>query len=436
MYRKDSKREQGLNKRVFFSKSRKICKIYSVFYILLFISGCASIPIPKVETVNIDLFPPLQSADNTDIFPSSVDSTVPDIDILGINQDIKEQLDDIKNIRDLQKRLQKLTELVTEKVVYDTIYDIYGVKTAQETFDTGTGNCLSFSNLFIAAARYSGLNAWFSEIPTLPYWTRDGEIIFTTRHIGAYVDIRNILNHVIQLENQSNALIWDDSVRYYITPALTGVGGLNENPFNHRTITDRRAFAQHYNNLGCKYLADGKREEAFRYFVKAIKTDPELSFAWSNLGALYRKNKQFKAAEKAYFQGLAVVRGPKDASTLTIIGNLANLYTVTGEKEKASLYGARVASFREKNPYYKYEMGKSALSNEDFDKSIGLFKEAISLKEDEHLFYYSLALSYYETGDLKKAMKNISNAIKYSWNKNRKDYYKKVYNLFADGKNM
>ncbi|MBN2419921.1 MAG: transglutaminase domain-containing protein, partial [Deltaproteobacteria bacterium] len=161
-----------------------------IFFIMVAFSGCAANQILKVDTINIDNFSPYELPDGSKIYPASIDHTVPDVDILAINDEIKALLNQkIKKIRNPAQRIEKLSEILVSKIMYDTAGDAYGVQTAQETFDSGTGNCLSFTNLFVAMARYSGLRPRFSEIPTLPNWTRDGEILFFTRHIGASVDI-------------------------------------------------------------------------------------------------------------------------------------------------------------------------------------------------------------------------------------------------------
>ncbi len=436
MYWNNIKNADNLIERISFSKIWKGFKILSAFFVFSLISGCATVNLPDVEPIHIDNFPAYEMPDGSKIYPPSVDETIPDIDVLAINDEIKTLLDEkVKRIRDPQERLKTLSKILVQKIAYDTVNDSYGVKTAQETFDTGTGNCLSFTNLFIAMARYAGFKSKFSEIPTLPNWTRDGEVLFFTRHIGAYVDIRNTITQFIQLEftdDNTRVLTLDSTIRYYFTPSELAPGDPEINTFGYRVITDNRAFAQHYNNLGSKQLAEGNAPEAFRYFIKAIKTDPELSFAWSNLGVIYRKNTQLDAAESAYLQGLAVTQGFRDTSILTIMNNLANLYNTTGETEKAELYQSQVVSFREKNPYYQYAAGKTAYDEMLFEKSVGLFKRAIRLKDDEHLFYYGLALAYMKTGENKKAEININNAIYYSQDEIRKTYYEKVLDIIRD----
>ncbi len=391
------------------------------------VSGCSSITTPKVETIHIDQFPPYEMPDGTKIYPASADETIPDADILSINNNIKNLLEEkVRSIKNLDERLRTVVSILVNRVKYDTVNDIYGVKTAQETFDAGTGNCLSFSNLFVAMARYVGFNSKFAEIPTVPNWTREGDMLFFTRHIGASADVSHSYDHIIELENPndySKFMSFTNINRYYFSPTELSSHEPRLNLFSYQTVSDKRAFAQFYNNLGSKCLAEGKAPDAFRYYIKAIKVDPQLSFAWSNLGVIYRQNRQYKTAEKSYLKGLQVTRGSKDISALTIMNNLQNLYEMTGEKDNSEFYKNQVASLREKNPYYKYVVGKTAYYDALYIKAIGLFKEAIRLKKDEHLFYYNLAITCIKTGDIKNAELNINNAIKYSFDEKEKRYY-------------
>jgi Flp pilus assembly protein TadD len=436
MYWNSLKKAEKYSGKFYFSINMKGWRFLFIFFILSLIIGCATITIPKIETVHVDRLPAYVMPDGSNIYPASIDEDVPDIDILAINDDIKSLIEEkVKKIGDTGGRIIMLSKILAEKVKYDTVNDAYGVQTAQETFDAGTGNCLSFSNLFIAMARYAGFKSSFSEIPTIPNWAREGDILFFTRHIGASIDTHQFYTQLIQLDNSNvsgSVLSLDRTTRYYFAPSQLDPGFSGVSTFGFSSIPDYRAFAQFYNNLGSKKLAEGNAPDAFRYFIKAIKTDPELSFAWSNLGVIYRRNNQLEAAETAYLQGLAVTQGSRDTSTLTIMNNLVNLYGITGENEKALLYKTRVASFRQKNPYYQYVAGKTAYYDSLFEKSVELFKRAIRLKDDEHLFYYGLALAYLETGKIKKAQFNISQAIRYSMDTKSKTYYENVRDTIKD----
>jgi Flp pilus assembly protein TadD len=425
-------RQVGQDNRFYLKIERWKILVAVFIFIAVFslFSGCASIPIPKVEKVPIDRFQAYNMPDGTKIHPASINDVIPDVDILAINHEITSMLDDIIiKIRNPKKRMEALKEILIQKVQYDTVDDSYGVKTAQETFDTGSGNCLSFSNLFVAMARYTGFKTKYQEIPTLPNWTREGEVLFFTRHIGASIDVYQPNKNVIQLElSDENLYMIVDSpfFSYIFAPSELDPYAPDVNLYSIHPIPDYRAFAQYYNNIGSQFVAEGNNAKAFQYFVKALIIDPQLSFAWSNLGVLYRRNGQFEAAEAAYFQGLAVTHGSRDSSMMIIMNNMANLYDDIGNTEKAAFYKDQVASFREKNPYYQYTAAKTAYYDALYETSIKHFKKAIRLKDDEHLFYYGLALAYLKMGDTKNAEKNIDKAIRYSRNEKKKAYYEQI----------
>ena len=408
---------------------RHIFVTASLITFLLVLVDCASIPSHRVAVVPIDQFQAFSGPNGKKITPESVDDTIPDVDILALGSEIKSVLDEsVIPIRDSKKRLDEIVKILIQKVRYTTEEDRYGAKTAQETFDTGTGNCLSFSNLFVAMARYAGLKTEFQEIPTPPNWIRNGEVLFFTRHIGASIDIVSPMDQTVQLYvlGENRVMVHDNIQRYLFTPSQLDPFAPEINPFSIRPIPDHRAFAQYYNNIGSQYLAEGDATDAFRYFVKAVKIDPKLSFAWSNLGVVYNRNNQVKAAKAAFFQGMSVTHGPDDVTLLTIMSNMARLYKKIGDTEKAEFYKKEVASFREKNPYYQYAIAKTAYHDRFYEKSVKYYKAAIQRKNDEHLFYYGLALAYLKLGEIKKAEKNLDKAKHYAWDDENKAYYDRL----------
>ncbi|MBN1833850.1 MAG: transglutaminase family protein [Deltaproteobacteria bacterium] len=142
------------------------------------ILGCAAPPKPHIDTVPVDRFQAYAGPEGRLIFPQSADADIPNVDILALDDDIKVLLDEsVIPIRNKKRRLNALVEVLIGKVRFDAKNDRYGTKTAQETYDTGTANCLSFSNLFVAMARYVGLSAQFQEVPTPPNWIRTGTVL-------------------------------------------------------------------------------------------------------------------------------------------------------------------------------------------------------------------------------------------------------------------
>lgn len=400
-----------------------------LFVMAFLLSGCATSGSFKTSVLPIDQIPEFINQDGAGISPASIDSSIPDVDILALNDDIRSMLDtQMAGIKNPWKKLNTLAEIISKKVKYDTQDDKFGTRTAIETFESGKGNCLSFVNLFVAMARYVGLNSGYQDIRTPPNWIRNREILFITRHIGAFVDYYYYGERAYRIDmvnGKQNVVVWDNRNRFLIAPSLDAEGPY-ANPSSTRSIKDNEAFAQYYNNIGSEYLAEGKAGEAYRYFVKAIKTDPELGFAWSNLGVVYTWNNQEDAAEKAYLHALSINRGRDDTSRMTVMNNLAKLYSKTGREGEASFYEKEVNSFREKNPYYHFSIGRMAFDDGFFEESAIRFKEAIRKKDDEHLFHYALALSYIELKDFKNAEKSLKRAKSCAWDRDQKDYYDQV----------
>lgn len=225
----------------------------------------------------------------------------------------------------------------------------------------------------------------------------------------------------------------DNKERFFIAPSLDAMMPEIGN-YTLKIIPDNKAFAQYYNNIGAQFMAEGKTGDAYCYFVKAIKTDPELSFAWSNLGVAYIWNDQIDAAEKAYLQALSINRGKDETSAMTVMNNMSKLYYRIGNKEKAALYEKEVMSFRNRNPYYYFSIGKMAYDDGFFEESVKYYKEAIRKKRNEPLFYYSLALSYVGLNDIKNAEKNLKKAKSYAWERDIKDYYDQVLENLIENK--
>ena len=220
--------------------------------------------------------------------------------------------------------------------------------------------------------------------------------------------------------------------QYIFTPSNLGAFGDEINLRFGNPIPDHRAFAQYYNNIASQYLAEGNPSDAFRYFIKAIKVDPELSYAWSNLGVAYSRNNQLKAAEAAFLQGMSIVQRRDDVTPLNIMNNMVKLYERSGNKEKAEFYLKEVKSYREKNPYYLYSLARASYHEASYKESIKHFKAAIRRKNDDHLFYYGLALAYIKLGDLEGAKKNIDKAKDYAWDEEKKAYYERVQDTLVN----
>ncbi|CAM2065962.1 Tetratricopeptide repeat protein [Sulfidibacter corallicola] len=341
------------------------------------------------------------------INPTQFDtSKVPEVDILEVSPDMAQFLDvHVVPVRNPVLRLQRLVQVVFNESFLSLSYENTETKTSVETFRDRSGNCLSFTNMFVAMARYCGFTAHFQEVENVPTWDRHGNVVVLNRHM--------------------NALI------FIVGKKIT----VDFNPYNRpedrRTmvVSDARALAQYYNNIGAELFGDGQRELALAHFQRALQIEDRISFTWSNLGVAYQYVDDAEMAERCYLKALKVSR-----AELTAMNNLERLYRRQGRLEEANKYHRRVVRFRKRNPFYHYELGRAALERANYDKAVGHFRAAIRRKPKTHEFHWMLAAAYHGMGDADKAAKALVRAREYAPNVFDKDRYSQKLELMASSK--
>jgi Tfp pilus assembly protein PilF len=231
---------------------------------------------------------------------------------------------------------------------------------ARDTFHQRRGNCLSFALLTVAVARTYRLTAKFCEINTYPRWDRYGNVVTEIRHLN--VQIRAGVN------------------RYELD--LLPVVERQAPVASAKVVSDARAFAHFYNNLGVFRVADGALAEAQMLFDRAIAADSTAAFVWANKGSALRLAGN-PAAAQGYLER-AVREDPRDLSALS---SLANHYTQTGQTKLAAELGSKVERYRMRNPYYLGLLARSEYNHARYREADKLLRRAIAIKDDEPEFY-------------------------------------------------
>jgi hypothetical protein len=311
-------------------------------------------------------------------------SSVPDEqDVLALSPEMLEFLN--RHVHRKGAETTKLHELVSAIVETDTFGLEYDdtTRTASETFRARRGNCLSFSNMFVAMARDVGLAVEFQEVDIPPDWTLDADTYVLNRHINVFVDLGLMGKRVVDFN------IADFKASYEM----------------HK-VSDARALAHYYNNVGVERMLSGDTASAFLCFRRALaENDRTFSPAWANLGSLYLRSGHSAQAEAAYFEALNA-----SASDLVAMSDLARLYERLGDRERAEAYRKKVAYHRTLNPYYRYELARRAYQEQAYDVAIGHLKYAIRKRPKEDRFYFLLGASYLKKGDAPAARRWLARA--------------------------
>lgn len=269
-------------------------------------------------------------------------------------------------------------------------------RTARETFHTGNGNCISFTNLFVSLVRELGFNAHFSEVDEVLDQEQRGEVILNNKHMFATVEIENGHYEV-------------DFGRSAASYRLV------------RRISDERAAAHFYNNRGAERLIEADVDRAMVFFERAVDLAPDLAAAWINKGVAHRRAGEPGQAETAYRRALSV-----DASELAATVNLGLLYRDLGRDEEAETLFERVESYRNRSPYHHFALGTRAVQTGDLDEAVLRFKQAIRRAPREAELFFALGDAYYRLGEMDAALESMQRALRLAGSEEKREHYARV----------
>ena len=307
-----------------------------------------------------------------------------DFDMLEMSPEMRAFIDEHVDREARQAdRLGQLLVAVLGGDRFSLVYDD-STRTAADTFANRHGNCISFTNMFIAMARDLGLDAKYQEVEIPPDWSISGQTFLISEHINVLVDVRNALSRVVDFNSYDTAIdVETDS----------------------QVISDVRARAHYFNNIGVERMLANESAEAFASFRQSVREDNTFASAWVNLGILHRREGYPRYAEAAYLEALRL-----DKDNLMAMSNLAHLYEDQGRDAEAQRYLSRVREHRMGNPFYRFRLASVAFEEGDYKSAIKNLKYAIRQKGDEDRFYYLLSLSYLMAGDKEQAQKWMQEA--------------------------
>jgi Flp pilus assembly protein TadD len=261
-------------------------------------------------------------------------------------------------------------------------YDSAATRTAIETFKAKSGNCLSFTVLFVALARHLGLKAYFEEVDEVISWDRRGEVVVRNLHMVVDVELEN--------GHQRVDFLPEAEKRYRAV----------------RRISDTRALAHYHNNLGVDALASGDPRQALTSFTSALAADPTFGYAWTNLGVAQRRLGDVEAAERSHLKALEI-----DHNEPAALANLASLYLAQGLTAKAAPLQRRVDAHLERNPFHHYRQGAASLRAGNLAAAIESFREATRRMPAESEFHAALGEALARSGETDKARKSLAKAL-------------------------
>jgi Flp pilus assembly protein TadD len=350
--------------------------------VLLTVAGCAArepvrAPLPKQDLLS-----------GTALFGEPVTARPIALDdVFRMDPEMHAFVDEnVGDTRNPATKLSRLLSAMQAEGLFALDYSAGATRTVGETFHIRTGNCLSFTMLFVTLARSAGLDVGYQLVDVPPSWSSDSGLVVLANHINARVRGGTRPDYVVDFNI-------DDFKEHYDT----------------YSISDRYAAALFYNNRGVEALLDEDYRSSFIYLRMAIDTDPNIAGLWVNLGILYARSGRDAQAESAYLNALGVDRRNETALT-----NLVALYTRTGDEERAELYRERVHRYQQQNPYYHYYLAREAYQEKRFEEALELVDRALRLKHDEQQFHFLQGLALEQLGESGSAEQSFARARRFA----------------------
>lgn len=377
----------------------RICRAVVAAMGLLLLLGCAHSPsieiaINAAETDRIlqgkVFFPSQQSSNFTE-----------DIALLG--EPVLTLNDDMRLFVDLYvdhnvnsgAKLRQLLKAIFHGGMLGLEYDPLKTYSAADTFYFQQGNCLSFTNMFVALGREAGLKVWFNEVKVPPTWDMQSASTHVYyRHMNAVVQTTRG-RHIVDLNMENYDL-----------------------DYPQQRVSDEYAMAQFFNNRAMELLFEEQWQASFRHLRAALELQPEQAFLWGNLGSLYRRAEFFPEAELAFKKSLEL-----DSRNLMAMSNLSRLYRQLGQERDADILEKRVVYHRLNNPYYRYYQAQQALDTRQLAQALVHIEAAIDGYDKDHRFHFLAAKVSSAQGKFARAQKYLQRAAQLTKDRTQKDRY-------------
>lgn len=310
--------------------------------------------------------------------------------IMALDERLKAILDkNVKPLKTIEAKTTRLHELLFTENYYNIKYGLRHTYTAQEALEQRSGNCISLALLFVASARYVGLNAYFQRVDIEQTWERGNGHYIVPGHINARVS------------HPKKVIV----VEFLSTYFLSFV-----NKKKSKKISDDVVFAEFYNNLAMEAFDNHNLSRADAFLNLSLQKNKKIASTWSNYGVIQKHLGNYDEAEKAYRKAQKL-----DKRNAGYANNLYVLYRETGRDKEAEALAKRVAKHNRKNPYFLAQLAKTDIKSKQYDRAVAKLLKAIKIKPEEEEFYLELSKSYFYKGDFlgtQKALKQATKAAK------------------------
>jgi tetratricopeptide (TPR) repeat protein len=366
------------------------------------LAGCSSMPVafqaPPPNLLNDQLFkPPTEVVDTSKLFEvSPAMRTYLDNNFRGSTY--------LSNTH-LKNGQRRLFDALYAKGQLKLEYDSAKTRPASETFEAGSGNCMSLVIMTAAFAKELGMPVVFQNVMAGETWSRNGAVYFSSSHVNIALGTRRI-----DMPQSSS-----DSADYLTIDFLPP-----EDLRGHRTerLEEEAILAMYLNNRAAEALARNELDNAYAWAREGITRFPAYAPTVNTLGVIYIRKGQLAEAETA--MRYALLRDPKNAIIMT---NFVPLLRLLGKGTEADTMAMIAASINPHPAFEYFDQGMAAMDKGDFRTAREMFEREVKRAPYYHEFHYWLAMAEFRLGDNPAAREQLALAAQSSTTRKDRDRY-------------
>jgi tetratricopeptide (TPR) repeat protein len=267
-------------------------------------------------------------------------------------------------------RLHHLARYLTDSGFVNFQYVLNQSFTAKQAFRERRGDCMAYTNLFMALARYLDLDAYFVHVRDVQNYYERGGRFFVSSHVAVgygHGPAAEVVDFAKTISDWKLAL--------------------------YRAISDDAALALYYNNVAVAQMQSGRSREAEHLFRFWLAREPDVAELYNNLGVLLNRETRYKEAIFLFEEGIR--RFPTYSPLYT---NGMRAAHAAGRQDLMAELERRGQEIEQTDPFFVFARAMNFYRDDRYAQAATELERAFHAKPDSPIIIAWLTRAYLAAG--------------------------------------